>query len=102
MQVMIEPAYVVHRRLFFEAKNSERAGWDYGSAQPIVSALHFYRDCVLLPAHMASNFLEPYDTSAGKCLPGSPTPLLWYPPEITLFGGTVGAAAIVGTAAFIP
>ena len=102
MQVMIEPSYVCHRRLLFEEKNSERAGWDLGSAQPFISALHFYRDCLLLPHHLASNLLEPYDTSAGKCLPGCPTPLLWYPPEITLFGGTVGAAAVVGVAAILP
>jgi hypothetical protein len=102
MQVLIEPSYVMHRRLFFEHKNTERAGWDFGPAQPIISSLHFYKDIVLLPSKMASNFLEPYETSAGKCLPGSPTPLLWYPPEITAFGGTVGAAAIVGTVALFP
>ncbi|MFO0935475.1 MAG: hypothetical protein U0798_03040 [Gemmataceae bacterium] len=45
MQVTIEPAYVTHRRLFFEQKNTERAGWDYGTAQPIISAFHFYADC---------------------------------------------------------
>ena len=102
MQVLIEPSYVMHRRLFFEHKNTERAGWDFGPAQPILSSLHFYKDIVLLPAKMASNLLEPYETSAGKCLPGSPTPLLWYPPEITTFGGVVGAAAIVGTVALFP
>lgn len=102
MQVLIEPSYVMHRRLFFEQKNSERAGWDFGPAQPILSTLHFYKDVVLLPSKMASNLLEPYETSAGKCLPGSPTPLLWYPPEITTFGGVVGAAAIVGTVALFP
>ena len=102
MQVLIEPSYVMHRRLFFEQKNTERAGWDFGPAQPILSSLHFYKDIVLLPSKMASNLLEPYETSAGKCLPGSPTPLLWYPPEITAFGGTVGAAAIVGPVALFP
>jgi hypothetical protein len=102
MQVMIEPAYVVHRRLFFEQKNTERAGWDFGLIQPVVSAVHFYKDCALWPHKLASNFLEPYDTSAGKSLPGCPTPLLWYPPEITMFGGTVGTAVIIGTAAILP
>lgn len=102
MQVLIEPSYVMHRRLFFEHKNTERAGWDFGPAQPILSTLHFYKDVVLLPSKMASNLFEPYETSAGKCLPGSPTPLLWYPPEITTFGGVVGAAAIVGTVALFP
>jgi hypothetical protein len=102
MQVQIEPAYVVHRRLFFEHKNSERAGWDLGAAQPVASALHFYADVLLYPYRAASNPLEPYDTSAGKCLPGCPTPLLVYPPEITLFGFAVGSATIYGTQAILP
>ena len=102
MQVQIEPAYVVHRRLFFEHKNSERAGWDLGAAQPVASALHFYGDCLLYPFRAASNPLEPYDTSAGKNLPGSPTPLLVYPPEITLFGFVVGAGTIFGAQAILP
>lgn len=102
MQVQIEPAYVVHRRLYFEEKNAERAGWDLGAAQPIASALIFYKDVVFYPFKLSSNLLEAYDTSAGKNLPGSPTPLLLYPPEITLFGAAVGTATIIGTAAVIP
>jgi hypothetical protein len=102
MQVKIEPAYVMHRRLFFEQKNTERAGWDLGLAQPILCATSFYKDCFLFPHKLATNFLEPYDTSAGKCLPGSPTPLLFYPPEFSMFGGTVGTAVIIGTAAILP
>ncbi len=102
MQVLIEPAYVNHRRLFFEQKNTERAGWDWGFAQPVVSTLHFYKDCAFWPHKLASGLMAPYETSAGKCLPGAPTPLLLYPPEITTFGGVVGAGAIVGVAAILP
>ncbi|HET6576084.1 MAG TPA: hypothetical protein VFG68_20955, partial [Fimbriiglobus sp.] len=92
MRSLLEPDYVVHRRLYFEEKNSERYGWDLGITQPIVSALYFYKDVLLWPAKLASNPLERYDTSAGKCLPGSPVPYYLYPPEVDLFGATVGAA----------
>jgi len=98
----VEPSYVVHRRLMFEDKNSERYGWELGIAQPAVSAAYFAKDLLLWPSHLASSLFERYDTSAGKCPPGSPVPYLLYPPEITAFGGTVGAAVIVGTAILIP
>ena len=99
---LIEPGYVVHRRLLFEEKNSERYGWDLGFVQPLVSTAAFYKDALLYPAHVASNLFERYDTSAGKCLPGSPVPYYLYPEEITPFGATVGALAIVGTAFVAP
>jgi hypothetical protein len=102
MQSLLEPDYVVHRRLYFEEKNSERYGWDIGIAQPIVSSLYFYKDVLFWPAKLASNPFERYDTSAGKCLPGSPVPYYVYPPEVDLFGATVGAATIVGAAALLP
>ena len=99
---LIEPGYLVHRRLFYEEKNSERYGWDLGFIQPLVSTAAFYKDAFLFPAHLASNLYERYDTSAGKCLPGSPVPYYLYPEEITPFGATVGALAIVGTAFVAP
>ena len=97
----IEPVYVVHRRLYYEELNSERYGWDTGFAQPLVSTLAFYKDVLLWPAKLASYPCDRYDASAGKCLPGSPVPYLIYPQEISLFGATVGAATIVGTAGFV-
>ena len=99
---LIEPGYVVHRRLYYEEKNSERYGWDLGIIQPLVSTASFYKDALLFPAHVASNLYERYDTSAGKCLPGSPVPYYLYPEEITLFGATVGAVGVVGTAFVFP
>jgi hypothetical protein len=98
----VEPSYVVHRKLFFEDKNAERYGWEIGIAQPAISAAYFAKDVLLWPSHLASSLFERYDTSAGKCPPGSPVPYLLYPPEITAFGGSVGAAAIIGTALLIP
>lgn len=102
MRSLLEPDYVVHRRLYFEEKNSERYGWDVGIAQPIISSLYFYKDVLLWPAKLASHPFERYDSSAGKCLPGSPVPYYLYPPEVDLFGATVGAATIVGAAAILP
>jgi hypothetical protein len=102
MQYLIEPDYVVHRRLYFEEKNAERYGWDLGIAAPVISTLHFYGDTILWPFRVASNHHERYDTSAGKCYPGSPVPYYLYPPEVDLWGLTFGTAVFVGTAALFP
>lgn len=100
-QVALEPGYVVHRRLFFEEKNSERYGWDLGMAQPFVSVAYFYKDALLWPAKLTSS-RERFDTSAGKCPPGSPVPYYLYPPEITIRGGLWEAAAVVGVVMLLP
>ncbi|OWK43932.1 hypothetical protein [Fimbriiglobus ruber] len=102
IQGRIEPGFVVHRRLLFEDRNTERYGWDLGYVQPVVSALYFYKDFLLWPAHLASNPRERFDTSAGLCPPGDPVPYYLYPPEIDLFGATLGAGAIVGVALIAP
>lgn len=102
MRAMLEPGYVVHRRLYFEEKNSERYGWELGIAQPVISTLAFYKDTLLWPSKAASSLFERYDTSAGKCPPGSPVPYYLYPPEIDLFGGSFGAGVIVGAAFLFP
>lgn len=99
---LIEPGYLVHRRLLFEEKNSERNGWDLGFIQPLVSTAYFCKDALLLPAHIASNLTERYDASAGKCLPGNTVPYYLYPEEITLFGATVGAVVVTGAAFVFP
>ena len=102
MRALLEPTYVVHRRLYFEEKNSERYGWELGIAQPIISTLAFYKDTLLWPSKAASNLFERYETSAGKCPPGSPVPYFLYPPEIDLFGASVGAGVFVGGAFLFP
>jgi hypothetical protein len=100
-RALLEPAYVVHRKLYFEEQNAERFGWDAGFAQPVISSMYFYKDVLLWPSKLASYPCERYDTNAGKCLPGYPVPYYIYPEEISLFGATVGAATIVGTTAFV-
>ena len=102
-KAVYEPNFVVHRRLHFEEKNAERYGWDLGIIQPLVSTLYFYKDALLWPNSLGTGLVTGFwDTSAGKCLPGSPVPYYLYPPEIDLFGATVGAGAIIGVAAILP
>lgn len=100
--LQLEPGYVVHRRLYFEEKNSERYGWNLGIAQPFVSAGYFYKDLLLYPMKLASNPRERYDTNAGKAMAGSPVPYLLYPPELTFGGMVVGSTAYVGAIFLLP
>jgi hypothetical protein len=96
--MQVEPTYVAHGRLLFEQKNFERGLWDLGLFTPIVETTLFYFDVAALPYHLATRPCQQYDTSAGKCLPGDPTPFLVYPPELS-YSGLVAELA-VGTAMF--
>jgi hypothetical protein len=88
-----EPNYVVYGRLYFEQKNFERQGWDLGPISPIVESLVFGYDLAALPYHMGTDPLRCYESSAGYCMPGDPTPLLLYPEQWSF----TGAVAEVGT-----
>jgi hypothetical protein len=102
-KAVYEANYVIHRRLHFEEKNSDRYGWDLGFVQPFVSAAYFYKDTLLWPNSLAAGFRHGFwDTSAGKCLPGSPVPYYLYPPGLTVTGGVVEAAVVTGVAIIIP
>lgn len=97
-QAVFEPNYVVHRRLHFEEKNAERYGWDLGFIQPLVSTAYFYKDVILWPNSLASGLeVGFWDTSAGKCLPGSPIPYYLYPPGLTITGMLFEGGIITGT-----
>jgi hypothetical protein len=103
MQAQYYSTYLVHRRLHFEDKNTERYGWDLGIVQPFVSAVTFYKDVFLWPQSLASGCAYGFwDTNAGKCLPGSPTPYMLYPPGLTITGGVVEGVVITGAAFIIP
>lgn len=97
----VEPTYVNYRRLYFEDLNSERYGWDLGIVQPVVSTGKFLYDFALLPMHVA---MDPCgrDTNKGYCLPGDPTPLLLYPPELSYKGTIAEAATIIALVAIFP
>jgi hypothetical protein len=95
--------YVVHRRLHFEERNSERYGWDLGIVQPFLLTANFYKDVFLWPQSLASGCAYGFwDTSAGKCLPGSPTPYMLYPPGLTITGSVTETVIITGAAFAIP
>jgi hypothetical protein len=102
MQIVLQPNYVIHRHLYFEEMNAERAGWDAGPAQSVFSTMYFYRDVLLLPSRFASHCKDNYDCNAGKCMPGAPTPYYCYPLGVTTFGGVVGATVITGAAFIFP
>ena len=102
-QITYENLFVVHRRLHFEELNAERYGWDFGILQPLVSTGFFYKDVLLLPYSLASGCTEGFwDSSSGKCLPGSPTPYMLYPPGLSITGGAFEGVIVTGLAAFIP
>ena len=102
-QATIEPTYLVHRRLLFEELNAERYGWDLGILQPIVSVGYFYKDFMLLPGTLITGFSGGFwDSNAGKCMPGSPTPYMLYPPGLSLSGWAAEGAVITGLSFAIP
>ncbi len=102
MVEVVEPHFVVHRRLYFEQQNFERHGWELGVMQPAVGLAMFYKDLVLFPYHFWARPCQRYDTSAGKCLPGDPVPLYLYPPELSVTGLLGQAGAIAGGIAIFP
>lgn len=101
--VTYEPGFIIHRRLLFEEKNSERYGWDLGLATPFVSTIAFYKNVLLIPHNVASGLVVgKMDTNAGKCLPGSPTPYYLYPQGLTITGGVAEGLVVTGLAFVIP
>lgn len=102
-QVLIEPNYVVHRRLHFEERNAERSGWDLGPAQVLLSTAHFWRDALLWPQSLASACVRgPWDTSAGKAEAGCPAPYYVYPLGLTITGTAAETAILTGGAFLLP
>jgi hypothetical protein len=90
----VEPGYVCHGRLLFEQPNFERGGWDLGVLTPVANLGAYYYDLALLPYHLWTRPFEQTDCSAGKCLPGDPTPFYLYPEEFSVTG-LVGEASVV-------
>ncbi len=103
LQTSYFATYVTHRRLHFEEKNAERYGWDFGIIQPLVSTLYFYKDVLLWPNSLASGCAYGFwDTNVGKCLPGSPTPYMLYPPGLTITGTAAEGVILTGAAFIFP
>ena len=92
----VEPAYVCHRRLYFEQPNFERHGWDLGPVTPAVNLAVFYYDTLMFPYHYWSRPCDRIECNAGKCLPGDPTPLLLYREKFSVTGLVGQTGAVVG------
>jgi hypothetical protein len=99
---LVEPAYVNHGRLYFEQKNFERYGWDLGPLTPFVCAGVYFYDLALFPYHHWTRPLDRWDSSAGKCLPSDPTPLLWYREKFSLTGLAAQGAVVAGGILIVP
>ena len=80
----------------FRQPNLERHGWDLGVLSPFVSAGGFVYDLALLPYHKWSRPFQCSDSSAGKCLPGDPTPFYLYPEEFSVTGLVGQTATVLG------
>lgn len=78
LTAVAEPGYLCYRRHSFEQRNFERYGWDLGVLTPPISAARFYADVLLLPVYWTLDPCRWYECSSGMCLPGDPTPLMWY------------------------
>ena len=98
----IMPGFVNHYRLYFEQPNFERQGWELGYMQPAVSVGIFYYDTLLFPYHYFTDPHDQGDSSAGKCLPGDPTPLLCYKERFSVSGLLGQGAAISGFFFLLP
>jgi hypothetical protein len=102
LTVQVEPNFVCYRRLYFEQPNMERYGWDLGPITPFVCALEAGKDYLLMPYNSAKQPFHRFDCGAGYCLPGSPTPLLIYPPELSLTGALWETGVVVTLFALFP
>jgi hypothetical protein len=94
MVELVEPAYVCHRRLYFEQPNFERTGYNFGILQPAVNLGTFYYDVAMLPYHFWTDLRDRSECNVGKCLPGDPAPFL-IPRERLSVTGAVGQAGTI-------
>jgi hypothetical protein len=101
-QMVVAPNYVIYRRLYFQQLNMERYGWDLGPITPVLSASKFLFDFVMFPYDTCTDVCRCMDSNAGYCLPGDPTPLLLYPPEISITGAAAEVATILTLVAIFP
>jgi hypothetical protein len=99
---VIEPNFVLYRRLLFEDVNTERYGWTLGPLQPFASTWTFLGQAQYLPYRFFSFPCLRHDTGAGQCLPGDPVPSMIYPPGLSVTGALAQAGVTVALYAIIP
>src|SRR5262249_19492035 len=102
MVEVVEPLVLEHGRLYFEQKNLERQGWDLGFFTTAVNLGVFYYDVAMFPYHFWTRPCNCCDSSAGKCLPGDPTPLYLYHEPLSITGLAGQAATVVGGVFIFP
>ena len=100
-QLVVEPNYVVYKKLYFQQLNTERYGWDLGPISPLVCTAKFYADLAFAPMTFGARPCE-RDASTGYFLPGDPVPLMAYPPEITVTGTALEVAVVLALIAVFP
>jgi hypothetical protein len=79
---IVEPYYVGYRRLYFNQINLSRYGWDLGVLAPFISTGTFFIDFASLPYQFVSEPCRRWEYNTGYPLPGTPVPLLLYPPKL--------------------
>ena len=99
---MVEPGFLLHRRLLFEQPNFERTGWDLGVVQPVVCLGVFYYDMALLPYHYWSELSDRSEGSPGKCWPGDQAPLRVPIERFSVTGAIGEAGVLIGGAYLFP
>lgn len=102
MVEVVEPLVLEHGRLFFEQPNFERQGWDLGFFTTAINLGVFYYDVAMFPYHYWTRPCGCCDSSAGKCLPGDPTPLYLYHEPLSITGLAGQAATVVGGVFIFP
>jgi hypothetical protein len=102
MCMVVEPNYCGYKRLLFEQKNEERYTWDLGPVQPLLCAMSFYKDVLLLPYHSFTDPFRCYEYNTGYGLPGDPVPYLLYPPELSFTGALAETSAVLAVMAIFP
>lgn len=102
MVEVVEPLVLEHGRLFFEQTNFERQGWDLGFMTTAINLGVFYYDVAMFPYHYWTRPCGCCDSSAGKCLPGDPTPLYFYHEPLSITGLAGQAATVVGGVFIFP
>jgi hypothetical protein len=100
--LFVEPNYLCYQRLLYEQLNMERYGWDLGPLSVPVSVFDFYADLVTMPYHAFTDPFRRCECNAGYCLPGDPTPLLLYPPQLSTTGALAETAAVLALLAIFP
>ncbi len=91
-----------HRPLYFENPSLERHGHSLGLAQPLASAAHFVGNTAILPYRMVAEPTRDCVYTLGHERPGTPTPLRYYRPPLSLSGGVAQAGTVTGLIFLLP